>query len=200
MGEGNAIPRLFVVDDEPDLVDLYAATLGNDFEVKTAYGGPEAIDIIEQDARFDVALIDRRMPDVSGDEVLERLHDAAPDCRVAMITAVEPDFDVVDMPFDEYLVKPVSRAGVRETVERLLRMQSYREQRREDYALASKLAALQAHKEPEDLEGNDEYEELLERMASVRAELDATAEGFEPGDFVVAFADITQDVQATQLD
>ena len=149
---------------------------------------------------IDAVLLDRRMPGMSGDEVLERIDEMGLDVGVVMLTAVEPDFDVVDMPFDEYLVKPVSRAGVRETVERLLRMQSYREQRREDYALASKLAALQAHKEPEDLEGNDEYEELLERMASVRAELDATAEGFEPGDFVVAFADITQDVQATQLD
>lgn len=201
MGDRNPVPRLLVVDDEPDLVDLFAATLGDDYEVETAYGGPAAVDLIENDGHFDVALIDRRMPELSGDAVLTRLHEVSPDCRVAMVTAVEPDFDVVDMPFDEYLIKPVTRENVRKTVERLLRMQSYRERRREDYALASKVAALRAHKEPEELERNEEYRELLDRLATVRAELDATTEGFGPGDFVTAFADIgSGDLTATQSD
>jgi len=201
MGQGNAIPRLLVVDDEPDLVDLYEVTLGDDYEVLTAYGGREAVELVEADGRFDVALVDRRMPDVTGDEVLSRLHEQSPECRVAMVTAVEPDFDVVDMPFDEYLVKPITRARVQETVERLLRLQSYREQCREDYALASKVAALRAHKDPEELEANAEYQALLARLEAVRDELDDTASAFEPTDFVAAFSEIgATDARITESD
>lgn len=201
MGNGNAVPRLLVVDDEPDLVDLYSATLSADFEVHAAYGGPEAVELVDDVGYFDVALIDRRMPELSGDEVLTHLHEAAPNCRVAMVTAVEPDFDVMDMPFEEYLVKPVSRAGIRDTVDRLLRLESYREHRRVDYALASKVAALRAHKEPEELEENEEYQELIERLEAIREQLDRATETFGPDEFASAFADIgSEDLRATQSD
>ena len=193
MGQRQAVPRVLVVDDEPDLVDLYAITLGTDYDVETAYGGPEAIECIEADGSFDVAVIDRRMPEVSGDDVLARLHDVNPDCRVAMVTAVEPDFDIVDMPFDEYLVKPVSRVSILETVDRLLRLRSYREQCREDYAVASKLAALRAHKEPEELEGNEEYAALAARLEELREDLEETTEPFGPRDFAAAFAQIDRE-------
>lgn len=190
MGSRRGKPVVLVVDDEPDLVDLYGNNLAGDYEVLTAYGGEEALELIESGHRFDVALIDRRMPDVSGDEVLARLNDASPECRVAMVTAVEPDFDVIEMPFDEYLVKPIAKADIRTTVGRLVDLESYREKRQEGFALASKAAALRAHKDPEELEGNEEYEQLLERLAEIRADLDDAAASFEPDDFAAAFADI----------
>jgi len=201
MGDRQAVPRLLVVDDEPDLVDLYAVTLGADYEVETAYGGPEALELIGAGGHFDVALIDRRMPEVSGDKVLTHLHQVAPDCRVAMVTAVEPDFDIIEMPFDEYLVKPISRANIRETVERLLRLQSYREQCRDEYAVAAKLAALRAHKEPEELRGNEEYADLVAKHEELREGIDATTATFGPSEFAAAFAEIgSEDVPATQSD
>ena len=191
---------MLVVDDEPDLVDLYATNLQGDYEVSTAYGGDDAVELIEAGGEFDVALIDRRMPSVSGDEVLERLHETSPGCRVAMVTAVEPDFDVIDMPFDEYLVKPIRRADIQDTVERLLRLEDYRERRQEGYALASKVAALKAHKDPEELKDNEEYEELVERLEEIRDELDDTAQSFDPTDFAAAYSDIDTDVRVTPTD
>ena len=194
-------PSVLVVDDEPDLVDLYATNLREEYEVKTAYGGAAALELIETVHDLDVALIDRRMPDVSGDEVLARLHETSPNCRVAMVTAVEPDFDVIDMPFDEYLVKPIRRADIQDTVDRLIRLESYRERRQEGYALASKVAALRAHKDPEELKDNEEYVELVGRLESVRDELDDTAESFDSTDFAAAYSDIdARDVTLTSTD
>ena len=190
MGSRRGNPSVLVVDDEPDLVDLYATNLTGDYEVKTAYGGEQAIELIEAGENFDVALIDRRMPDVSGDEVLDRLHSVSPGCRVAMVTAVEPDFDVIEMPFDEYLVKPITKADIRGTVRRLLQLEDYREKRQEGFSVASKVAALRAHKDPEELEGNEEYEELLERLRAIREEMDDTVAAFGPGDFAAAFSDL----------
>ena len=96
-------PVVVVVDDEPDLAELYTAWLGDSYDVRTAYGGEEAVELINADA--DVALVDRLMPEKSGDEVLSTVREQGYDCRVAMVTAVEPDFDIIEMGFDAYLVK-----------------------------------------------------------------------------------------------
>ncbi len=45
---------------------------------------------------------------MSGDEVLDTIAERGIDPAVVMVTAVDPDFDIVEMPFDEYLTKPVT--------------------------------------------------------------------------------------------
>ena len=109
---------VLVVDDEPNLADLYAAWLGERYETRVAYGGAEGLDLFGEDV--DIALIDRLMPEMSGDEVLEHIRDTGHDCQVAMVTAVEPDFDIIEMGFDDYLVKPILRDELLEAVQNLL--------------------------------------------------------------------------------
>lgn len=111
-------PTVLVVDDETDLADVYAAWLGDEFDVRTARGGAEAIELVDE--TVDVALVDRLMPEVSGNEVLEHIREEGYDCRVVMVTAVTPDSDIVEMPFDEYLVKPVEKDTLRNCVRRQL--------------------------------------------------------------------------------
>ena len=79
-------------------------------DVRTAYGGEEALEKADEDV--DLVFLDRQMPDMSGDDVLERVRERGLDCRVVMVTAVDPDFDIVEMPFDDYLTKPVMRDDV----------------------------------------------------------------------------------------
>lgn len=47
------------------------------------------------------------MPVRSGNEVLDKMRIAGYDWCVAMVTTVEPDLDILEMGFDDYLVKPV---------------------------------------------------------------------------------------------
>ncbi|MFB6157640.1 MAG: HalX domain-containing protein [Haloferacaceae archaeon] len=167
-------PLVLVVEDEPDLADLYATWLDGDYRVRTAYGGREALDAL--DAEVSVILLDRRMPDLPGDEVLSTVRERGIDCRVAMVTAVEPDFDIVAMGFDDYLVKPVSKDALRETVENLLLRDEYADGIQELFSLASKKALLESEKGPTDLEESDEYRELDERLSELRDDLDSTIE------------------------
>ena len=103
----DAQATVLVVDDNRAVADTYAAFLDGEYAVRTAYGGEAALEAL--DASVDVMLLDRRMPDRSGDEVLAETNSRALDPRVVMLTAVDPDFDIVDMPFDAYVVKPVDR-------------------------------------------------------------------------------------------
>jgi len=74
---------VLVVDDEHHLADLYTDYLADDHEVLTAYGGEEALELLDDpDTDVDVTLLDRRMPDLSGDEVLAAIDDTDEEIRV----------------------------------------------------------------------------------------------------------------------
>jgi len=177
---------VLVVDDEPDLVSLYAAWLADSYDVRRATGGEEAIATL--DDSFDVALLDRRMPGVSGDDVLAEIRDRGIDCRVAMITAVDPDVDILDMAIDDYFVKPVDEHDLRTAVEVLLQRRRYDEKRREFLRFAAKRAAIESA--DGDHAADPEYRELLDRMEALRESIDATADELAPADYEAAFRNL----------
>ncbi|WP_053948438.1 HalX domain-containing protein [Halolamina sediminis] len=179
-------PLVLVVEDESDLADLYAAWLGSDYRVRTAYGGREALENL--DSGVDIVLLDRRMPGLSGDEVLDAIQERGIDCQVAMVTAVEPDFDVLGMGFDDYLVKPVAREELLETVGDLERRSTYDTGVQELFSLSSKKALLEAEKTDAELAENEEYQQLTDRLQQLREELDTTIDEMsESGEFESLF-------------
>jgi DNA-binding response OmpR family regulator len=185
-------PIVLVVEDEPDLADLYATWLDGEYRVRVAYGGNEALD--ELDDSVSVVLLDRRMPDLSGDEALAEIRSRGFDCRVAMVTAVEPDFDIVAMGFDDYLVKPVSKEALHETVSNLLLRSAYNEGVQKLFALSSKKALLESEKGPAALSESEEYQELDRRLSELRRELDETLDEFsEADDLSALYHDIGHD-------
>ena len=187
-------PVVLIVEDEPDLADLYATWLDGEYQVRVAYGGREALEELDEDVS--VVLLDRRMPDLSGDEALAEIRSRGFDCRVAMVTAVEPDFDIVAMGFDDYLVKPVSKDALHGTVSNLLLRNAYDSGVQELFSLASKKALLEAEKGPTALSESEEYQELDEQLAELREELDETLGQFDEGDEISAlYHDIGRGVE-----
>ncbi len=168
---------VLVVDDEQDIADLYATWLGMEHDVRKAYGGEEALDKV--DADVDIVFLDRQMPTFSGDEVLEAIRERGLDARVVMVTAVDPDFDIVEMPFDDYLTKPVMREDLDRAVETMMERDGYDDTLREYFALTSKKATLEAEKTPSELQDNDEYREMVERVEELEGEADEAVSGFD---------------------
>jgi DNA-binding response OmpR family regulator len=188
MVDGDDQPTVLVVEDERALIELYVRWLEDDYTVLTAAGGEEALEQFSED--IDVVLLDRLMPGMSGDEVLEEIRERIPDCEVAMVTAVEPDFDVITMGFDDYLTKPVEREELLETIERLLSRSQFDDIEQELYALSSKQAALRSSKPKEELDENEEFSELQRRIDELRDELNTTLPGMDDDDFVAMVRDI----------
>jgi len=177
---------VLVVDDEPDIVSLYAAWLEASYDVRRATDGEEALGAL--DASVDVVLLDRRMPGMTGDDVLDAVRTRPVDPWIAMVTAVEPDTDIIGMPFDDYLVKPVDEAALRATIEALLQRRRYDEQCRELFELTAKRAALEAAET--DHRNDPEYRELSDRMAERRESVDAIMEDLGPEDYEAVFQDL----------
>ncbi len=167
---------MLVVDDDEAVADVYASQLSEFYDVLTAYDGESALELVTDEV--DVVLLDRRMHGLSGREVLERIRGRDIDCGVVMVTAVDPGFDIVDMGFDDYLLKPVEgpelQSVVAETVNRL----DKRAVVREYHALSAKVATLRVEKNPAELEDSEEYQRLLDRLDDLKGRIE---DGPDPG-------------------
>lgn len=177
-------PIVLVVEDAPDALELYALWLSERYRVRTAENGDEALDEIDD---VDVVLLNRRIPDRSGDEVLEAIREREFDCRVGMVTAVDPDFDIVDMEFDTYLTKPVDEDDLTEAVERLSTLAERDRKSQELFALARKRAILETEKLDRELAASGEYAALTERLDSLKADLDRSVSRMDRELFAASF-------------
>lgn len=178
--------RIVFVDDEPTVVETYAMMLRSEYTVLTATSGSEALDRIDE--AVDVVFLDRRMPEMSGDEVLAELRQRGYEMPVAMLTAVEPADDIVEMPFDDYLTKPVDGDKLSKKVEILSNRSEFDTASRELYSLASKKAALEA--DGINAEERETYQEICQRMQTLRNKVDETLDDLMGDDPEAAFRDL----------
>jgi DNA-binding response OmpR family regulator len=180
-------PGVLLVDDEPDLLEVYELWLADTCDVRTASGGEEALRVIDE--AVDVVFLDRRMPGMAGDELLREMRSRGYEPQVAMLTAVDPSADIVDLPFDDYLTKPVSQAELESVIDVLLQRAEYDERSRELFAVASKRAALEASPDT-DHRSSAEYQELTEELRTLREEVDRSLDGLLEHDYETAFQEI----------
>ncbi|GAA0656794.1 response regulator [Salarchaeum japonicum] len=164
-GDARGDGAVLVVDDEQGFADAVALWL-DDYEVVVAYDGDDALDAYTPD--IDVVLLDRRMPTVPGDDVLRELRDRNADVRVAMLTASEIGVESADLPFDEYLQKPIDRDEVRDAVEALKRQHAYPEPVREYVSVLVRLSELESTHSRQRLVETDAYADLEARLDDVR--------------------------------
>ena len=160
---------MLVVDDEPGVLESFEHALREaEHEVRTARNGGEAL--TEMDSAVDVVVLDRRMPGMSGEAILAHIEEWRANCRVVLVTAVDPDVEVLDLPFDDYLVKPVGTSELVETVDQLLLFDRYEQLLSEYHALTRKLATVERF-----VDGDATVaESVAEDRDAVRAELEAT--------------------------
>ncbi|MFB6311987.1 MAG: response regulator [Salinirussus sp.] len=176
-------PVVLVIEDDPEVAETYRLWLEDEVDVRVAEDGADGLERL--DPAVDIVLLDRRMPGLSGDEVLAEIRRRDLDCRVAMVTAVEPDFDILEMGFDAYLSKPLKRSTLVETVEQLLERASYDSLLQEYYALVEKRATLDATTNQAELARSEEYASLREEIDRLQSALADTLDGIEDDeDFV----------------
>ena len=121
-------PTVLVVDDEQGILDVvsrFAKRAG--FDVVTCSGGREAIAHM-QTRRADLLMVDLRMPDVGGLDVLRAIRETDPHCQAVLMTgyaSVDTAVEAIKLGAMDYLSKPIDFArldhlltSVREEIER----------------------------------------------------------------------------------
>ena len=149
-------PLLIVVDDEQGILDVvsrFARRAG--YDVITCGGGREAIAEL-QAHRADLVLVDLRMPDVGGLDVLRAIRDTDPRCQAVLMTgyaSVDTAVDAIKLGASDYLSKPLDfgrleqlLATVRDDIERrrsLLSMETDLARRLEFCGMIGRCPAMQ---------------------------------------------------------
>ena len=175
-------PVVLAVDDDEKLLETYEMWLAADYDLRTAGDGERALEELDDDV--DVVLLDRLMPDLAGEDLLREIRDRDIECQVAMVTAVEPDFDIAEMPFDTYVSKAIDEATITETVERLAARAQHDALLQEHYAVAEKLATLEKQKTETELAASSAYQELLDRFEELESARADSAAALDRDDIV----------------
>ena len=114
---------VLVVDDDPTTYRLLQEILAQEgYQVETAGGGREAVDKAGT-ILFDVVLLDVRIPDLNGVEVLRELKHLSPETVVIMMTAfgsIETAIETIQEGAYDYISKPLKLNDVKLTVRRAL--------------------------------------------------------------------------------
>ena len=116
--------RVMLIDDEPSVRNLLKIAVDwkeLDMEVAgEAEGGIEAINTIDE-VLPDIAFVDISMPFMNGIEFTEIATKRYPDLVIIILTALD-DFEYarrcISLPVIDYMLKPVNRSEIRETLER----------------------------------------------------------------------------------
>ena len=89
-------PKLLVVDDEPDNLDLLYRTFHREFKVLRAENGPIALDLLAKEGDIAVIISDQRMPLMSGTEFLSLTATQYPDIMRIILTGYTDVEDLVE--------------------------------------------------------------------------------------------------------
>ncbi|MFP5394081.1 MAG: response regulator, partial [Gammaproteobacteria bacterium] len=112
-------PNLLLVDDEARLLASLRALLGErDYHLATAASGAEALEQLAK-ARFDLVLLDLRLPDMSGHQIMDFINERAIDADVIVMSGevgIEAAIGALRRGAYDYLRKPYSREELLKTV------------------------------------------------------------------------------------
>lgn len=115
--------KLLIVDDERNIRTLFRDELEEaGYEVQTAGSGKEALEKVES-FQPDLIVLDIRMEDMTGLEVLEQVRQTHETLPVIMCTAVrglQDDFTVWDSKVSDYITKPVDLEVLKEKIQKVL--------------------------------------------------------------------------------
>jgi two-component system, NtrC family, response regulator HydG len=102
-------PTLLVVDDEPSILHIVGhLAAGAGFDFIPCPGGRQAIDRLQQ-GHIDMAVVDLRMPEIGGIEVLRAIRSADPECQVVLMSGdatIDSAVEAVKLGAIDYLTKP----------------------------------------------------------------------------------------------
>src|SRR3989344_8032240 len=103
------LKRILIVEDDPDIQNFLKDFLKeNDFHVKSAQSGTEALNLIKK-SEPDLVLLDLGLPDMSGEFVCSELRKNHPQTPIVILTARDTPDDIIkglNLGADDYIAKP----------------------------------------------------------------------------------------------
>jgi two-component system response regulator HydG len=133
-------PSILIIDDDENIAKTFTAVLEKQgYSVDTAKDGGEAIKKLNTE-RYDVALVDIRLPDIDGIELLTKMKKTIPKTLRIIITgypSVQNAIEAINKGADGYIVKPIDPedllAKIKEQLEKQGEEEKYTEDKVKEY-------------------------------------------------------------------
>ncbi|MBF2090336.1 MAG: response regulator [Synechococcales cyanobacterium K44_A2020_017] len=129
-------PKMLVVDDEPDNLDLLYRTFRRHFNVLKAESGGAALDILAQEGEVAVIISDQRMPEMKGTEFLSKTVVQFPNTMRIILTGFTDVEDLVEAinsgQVYKYITKPWDPSELKTVVQRAVESYELQKQRSDD--------------------------------------------------------------------
>jgi len=110
MADKTRKPKLMVVDDELDNLELLYRTFRRNFQVYKAHNAQVALDILEEEGEMAVIISDQRMPEINGTEFLRMTVERFPNTMRILLTGFTDMKDLVEAinsgQVYKYITKP----------------------------------------------------------------------------------------------
>jgi CheY-like chemotaxis protein len=139
-------PKMLVVDDEPDNLDLLYRTFRRDFNVLKAESGVRALEMLAQEGEVAVIISDQRMPEMKGTEFLSRTVPQFPDTMRIILTGFTDVEDLVEAinsgQVYKYITKPWDPNELKAVVQRAAETYDLLKQRTEELRRSQAQTAL----------------------------------------------------------
>ena len=113
--------RVLVVDDDPVVRSSCERVLGQEYDVRLAETGREGLDCLEAES-FDLALVDLKLPDIGGMDILQQAPDRFPSVPIIIITGystVKNAVEAIKTGAFDYVAKPFTPDELEAAVEKL---------------------------------------------------------------------------------
>ena len=118
--------RILIVDDDDTIRSTMKAILEDEgYEVDLAASGKEGVQKAK-DTSYNIALLDIRLPDMEGVELLKLMKPAVPRTRKIMVTgypSTQNAIEALNKNADAYLIKPVDIEKLLGTIKEQLKLQ-----------------------------------------------------------------------------
>ena len=117
--------RILVIDDDPIVQRSCARILGENYDVQAAQNGQEGLAALAAES-FHLVLLDLKLPDIDGGDILRQAPDEFPDVPVIIITgypSIKSIVEVIKSGAFDYLAKPFNPDELEAVVEKALRQQ-----------------------------------------------------------------------------
>jgi DNA-binding NtrC family response regulator len=170
-------PTVLVVDDEDRVANCYKLFIDDAYDARVALGGQQAVERL--DRTVEVVLLDRRMPKMHGHEVLDHIHDERYGCRVILVSALDPDLEVLDYQFSKYLKKPIVKDQLLDAIEQVRMLDRYERLLTRYYQTVEKYSIMQSEFSGVALEDSEEFQTLKDEITRLREEIDETLHGLD---------------------
>ncbi|WP_276256500.1 winged helix-turn-helix transcriptional regulator [Halomontanus rarus] len=156
-------PTVLLAESDRRITRMYSQWLADRYDVLCAHNDDELEVCLDENP--DVVVFEREFPRVDPTTVIDAV---SPKCRIIILAGSRPGSDLLDIPCDDVLRKPLIQTAIHEAIDEQLARRGEPDTRRERASLSAKCSLFESVNSQEALKTNTAYIEACSRLEKLQ--------------------------------